>query len=268
VQQEPWEVWTNRVEQAIVSTWGNRLAGVSILGLGSFGGRQMAPNSDIDLVFLCDDTTDYDAAHDSVRSWVGEWAEERQKQGHSVGIDFRLRPDGGKGELVRSVAAFRKYAEHEMGPWEWLMLGFSRTIVGNWRPAELEPPKVDEPFLDEIVNMRRRIEQHRGNDRDIKLCKNGLLDIEWATRVSELRAGVSSDQTFDARIEDPKLRAAYHLLRTLRARLHLLGLKDELPLHVPKTIIDVLLPAGSELDFEHKLKELRHNIGERLAWEY
>jgi glutamate-ammonia-ligase adenylyltransferase len=168
-------------------------------------------------------------------------------------IDLRLRPEGGKGLLVRTYDGFGAYDVGDMEMWERFAAGPARLIAGD--PDALELVRhaayavpLTGARLDELIRMKSRIElervkpQHRY--RDVKLGAGGLSDIEWIVHLTEMRLpaelGVGSGIGMPDRIRalgrhgilnalevDGLLEARTHLL-AVRNRLFLLQLNDDL----------------------------------------
>ena len=222
---------------------------IGILLLGSAGSGLMGPASDCDLVFFCDDEFPQHVAE----QWASEFV--RSFPRVPVEIDLRLRPDGGKGLLVRSVRAFKHYAESNLEPWERYMLGFRHWLTV---PSDELVRAIDSldalPWLkqqeDELFAIKQRVELERLKfpTRDIKLGPGGLMDLQWVYRVSELRG-----------IEPPDLTDEGAFLRRLRNRLHLLKLGDLMPVEGSEEL-ERLEIGIDEKNLVQKLADLRHNV--------
>ena len=111
---------------------------LAVLALGRFGSGGMDYGSDLDLVIV------YDAApHLVVRDLTQEEAYARlteyfvttlssiTREGILYRVDLRLRPDGQKGPLATSSAAFITYIEKRAGIWEWLAYVKLRAVAGE-----------------------------------------------------------------------------------------------------------------------------------------
>ncbi|MDX2064838.1 MAG: hypothetical protein SFX74_03745 [Fimbriimonadaceae bacterium] len=179
-----------------------------IVALGSLGRRDMGPQSDADIVLLVDGAqTSAEARASEMLRLISDW----RREGMPLGGDVRLRPDGGKGLLVRSFRALAGYATEGMEDWERFALGHARVIVGDAaRLADVLSCTLIESDrstrLAELLKMKRRIETERVPPhhvwRDVKLGHGSLSDIEWTVRLIEMFAGAAR------RPEDsPELRA-------------------------------------------------------------
>ena len=116
--------------------------------------------------------------------------------GTDIEVDLRLRPDGGKGLLVRSYDGFGTYEVSDMEMWERFALGNARLVSGRddamdlVRHAAYALPLTPDR-LHELLAMKRRIETERlkpqHKERDVKLGHGGLNDIEWTVHLTEMR---------------------------------------------------------------------------------
>ncbi len=249
---------------------GRRPCELVVLAMGKFGGREMNYQSDLDLVFLYQG--DGHTAP-SARNAAGErttnqhfFSELGQRIVNTTGrlgpygrlypVDMRLRPTGRSGALATSLAQFARYfAEGQGQLWERQALCKARVVFGSrsaaravlsavnhaafqhpWRPEDAEA----------IHQMRMRLEKTAGT-RDFKRGPGGIVDIEFAVQLLQLRHGrrrprVRCPNTLEALerlytagcLNDQDYQAfahSYRLLRTLESRLCLMGSPhpDELP---------------------------------------
>ena len=166
--------------------------GIDVIGLGSFGMGETTPGSDLDLLFLTeDDQKDAEKAAQETLSRL----ERTAREGAPFRTDLRLRPDGGKGLLVRTYEGMLAYAARDMELWERFALGQARLVSGSSKALETvlyasrEKP-IGGDDLEELKRMKRRIETERVRPahvtRDVKLGRGGLNDIEWLVRLTEM----------------------------------------------------------------------------------
>src|SRR5690606_35438829 len=116
-------------------------SGFAILGYGSLGGEELGFGSDLDLVFLYD--APQDAQSDGARPldaprWFARLAQKVvgllgavTGGGRLYDIDVRLRPDGGKGLLVSSIASYVEYQRERARTWEHQALVLARFVAGD-----------------------------------------------------------------------------------------------------------------------------------------
>jgi [glutamine synthetase] adenylyltransferase / [glutamine synthetase]-adenylyl-L-tyrosine phosphorylase len=233
-----------------------QIVGVDTLLLGSAGKGQMGPLSDCDLVFLCTDQK----SQIEFENYISDWLKRVPRR--PLEIDLRLRPDGGKGLLVRSVEGLLNYAKTDMEPWERYLLGFHCWL-------KTPDPKCKEA-LDEIFSIpwtesddlelktiKFRVEHERLKDgsRDLKLGPGGLMDLQWIQRVCQLR-----------RVTAPDFDDAENLFIRVRNSLQLLKWNDYLPEDEPGW--NLLQESLLDVDIQQKLTDLRHNVRETFLGLY
>jgi glutamate-ammonia-ligase adenylyltransferase len=255
------------------------LASFDVLALGSLGTREFSPNSDADLLLLIESKVLHREAEIQAQhllAFVGEL----KRLGAPIEIDLRLRPEGGKGLLVRTYEGLTAYDFDGMEMWERFALGHARQISGNPEALRLVMhsayglPLTPER-IKELARMKRRIETERVKPqhvrRNVKLGYGGLSDVEWLIHLHEMRyptalhAGETTEM--DERIRklgraglinalevELLLQARRHLL-DLRSRLFLMGQSDDLVPENPERL-DRL---AHTLGFEHGNAFLAHH---------
>ncbi|WP_434027021.1 bifunctional [glutamate--ammonia ligase]-adenylyl-L-tyrosine phosphorylase/[glutamate--ammonia-ligase] adenylyltransferase [[Pseudomonas] boreopolis] len=195
----------------------------AILGYGSLGGSELGFGSDLDLVFLYDHAAGVEASDGARPLETGRWfARLAQKvmallgaetgAGRLYDIDVRLRPDGGKGALVSSLASYREYQRERAWTWEHQALVRARGVAGD--PALLAAfeqargdilARVREPgaLRGDVVKMRGRMraELDRSDAArfDLKQGAGGLVDLEFV-----LQAGVLLEAHRHAGLLEPR----------------------------------------------------------------
>ena len=223
-----------------------------VVGLGSYGTQESCGGSDLDLLFLVMDPALQQSAERQAEQLLA-FLTGIAVAGVRVGCDLRLRPEGGKGLLVRTFDGLKAYDFDGMQMWERFALGHGRRIFGSQEALHLVfhcaygLPLTPER-LTELVKMKRRIETERVNPqhvhRQIKLGSGGLNDIEWLVHLHEMRyptaskAGESTDMDERIRrlatarllnaLEAEMLLDARRFLLDLRVRLYLNGMDDDL----------------------------------------
>ena len=179
---------------------------LAIIALGRMGGAELTHASDLDLVFVF--TGDFAAESDGAKPLGAVLYYNRLAQrviaGLSVAtaagplyeVDTRLRPSGAQGPLTVSTAAFQKYQLEDAWTWEQMALCRARTVFGSAAArAEIEAmiaealarPRPD--LIADAVKMRGEMAKHKPpkSELDVKLCEGGLVDLEFATHVTQLR---------------------------------------------------------------------------------
>ncbi len=236
-------------------------AGFAIVALGRLGAREIDYGSDLDLIFLYEEkgTTDGERPIANVEFFT-KLAQRTislislmTRYGRTYLVDAELRPSGGQGTLVASLATFCDYHERGAALWERQALLKARVIAGDEAftekvehtldhlAFELTPPK-EKALREEIDHLRSRFIDERAREtetvRNLKIGPGGLADIESIIRhhqllhvpaYPELRRQ-NSDELLDALAgtnlieadQQDKLQDALAFLRQLLARLRLL----------------------------------------------
>jgi len=223
-----------------------------VIGLGSYGSKEPCPGSDIDLLFLVGDPASHLAAEKQAQQLLA-FLGQLKRLGAPIEVDLRLRPEGGKGLLVRTFDGLRAYDFDGMQMWERFALGHSRLVRGSQEALDVLMhcayglPLTPERLI-ELIKMKRRVETERVKPqhvhRQVKLGSGGLNDIEWLVHLHEMRyptaskAGKSTDM--DERIrrlcgarllnafEADLLLEGRRFLLELRSRIYFLGLDEDL----------------------------------------
>lgn len=226
------------------------MGGLSVIGLGKIGGREITFNSDLDIVFVCPvevKDSDTKAAEKFLRMLISY-----TKEGIAYRVDTRLRPEGSKGPLVSSIESFKKYYEKAAAFWEFQALLKARPVAGNIRTGmafismakEALIAKGHEVSPADIRLMRERILRDLSRETegyDIKLGPGGIEEIEFTMQYLQLK-NCSKNSTLlvqgtlhamkrlkDAKILDAldaeTLKGNYLFFRTLESFLRLSGEK-------------------------------------------
>jgi [glutamine synthetase] adenylyltransferase / [glutamine synthetase]-adenylyl-L-tyrosine phosphorylase len=238
-----------------------------ILGFGKLGGKELNYSSDIDLVFLYDDegaTVGRGVTHISnddyfarVVSEVVRLLSTHTDRGQAYRIDLRLRPEGHRGPLARSLAGTLTYYDTMGRTWERQALIKIRPVAGDTRLGE-EFLRLIEPFIyrkylsvaeiHEIKALKRRIEHRSGpggeSDTEVKTGTGGIRDVEFTIQFLQLLNGgdlpeVRQRNTLKALaalervgcLTDTEYRSLDHTYRFLRKVEHRLQLMFDLQTH-------------------------------------
>ena len=123
-------------------------------------------------------------------------------RGQAYRVDLRLRPEGQRGPLARSLASTLSYYDTLGRTWERQALIKVRPVAGNIRLGE-EFLKAIEPFvyrkylsfaeINEIKALKRRIEERSDKageaDSDVKTGRGGIRDVEFTIQFLQLLNG-------------------------------------------------------------------------------
>ena len=181
-----------------------------IIGYGKLGGSELSFSSDLDIVFLYDDSvsgeTDgekpigIDQFYTRLAQRLMHTLSTRTPAGILYEVDTRLRPSGASGLLVCSFNAYEQYQDDEAWTWEHQALVRARPVAGSPRMAALfremrrkvltrarEPQKL----RDEVINMRQKMRDalDKSNDSqwDVKHGAGGVIDIEFTVQYLVLK---------------------------------------------------------------------------------
>ncbi len=224
---------------------------LAVIGMGKLGARELNFGSDIDIVLV--GRAGAPEARRFVATVRSAWR-----------TDLDLRPEGRAGQLVRSLESYEAYWDRWAQTWEFQALLKARPVAGQ---AELgagfalaaarrvwqRPLSADD--LRSLRDMKARSEQivqRQGlSEREIKLGRGGIRDIEFAVQLLQLvhgreDAAVRAPATLDAlaalaaggyvgQRDAVALASAYRFLRAVEHRLQLF---DDRQVHA--------LPAAAE----------------------
>src|SRR6266496_999150 len=208
---------------------GSPSADFVILGLGKLGGGELNHSSDVDLLFLYGEEgqlTPHISYHEFFNR-LGKKILETFSTPHPAGslfrIDLRLRPEGSAGPLARSLESMENYYSGFGETWERLALIKAREIAGS-RELAYEFLRQHQPFiypksatpdlLDEIASIKHRIERDivgtEKLERDVKLGRGGIRDIEFIVQTLQLMHGARHPF-----LQEPNMLKALRALREL-----------------------------------------------------
>ena len=188
----------------------------AIIGYGSLGGLELGFGSDLDLVFLYDHPREVEASDgprplESSR-WFARLAQKVMAllgavtaAGRLYDIDVRLRPDGGKGALVSSLASYREYQRERAWTWEHQALVRARGVAGDAtlleafeqvRASTVGQVRERSALFDDVLKMRARMRTELDRSDalyiDLKQGAGGLVDLEFLLQALVLAEGANT----------------------------------------------------------------------------
>ncbi|WPF68000.1 bifunctional [glutamine synthetase] adenylyltransferase/[glutamine synthetase]-adenylyl-L-tyrosine phosphorylase [Corynebacterium sp. 21KM1197] len=220
-------------------------ARLAIIALGKCGAGELNYISDVDVIFVGSEVTP------RITRLAGECA--RIGSRHFFEVDANLRPEGRSGSLVRTLESHLAYYHRWAETWEFQALLKARAQTGyvplgeKYR-EELAPlvwaASQRDSFVEDVQAMRRRVLENVPadmRDRELKLGRGGLRDVEFAVQLLQLVHG-RSDESLRVPATVAALRAlvdagaigredgqgliqAYEFLRLLEHRLQLYRLR-------------------------------------------
>ncbi|MGW4116835.1 bifunctional [glutamine synthetase] adenylyltransferase/[glutamine synthetase]-adenylyl-L-tyrosine phosphorylase [Actinosynnema sp. NPDC004786] len=214
---------------------------LAVIAMGKCGARELNYVSDVDVVFVGEgDLAVATRLAGALMQVAGQACFE---------VDAALRPEGKAGALVRTLDGHATYYQRWARTWEFQALLKARPVAGDeelgarymdvvrplvWTAAEREN------FVPDVQAMRRRVEDHVPvdlTDRELKLGRGGLRDVEFAVQLLQLVHGRGDEELrittttqalaalgrggYVGRADAADFGRAYRFLRTLEHRLQL-----------------------------------------------
>ncbi|HEV3444447.1 MAG TPA: bifunctional [glutamate--ammonia ligase]-adenylyl-L-tyrosine phosphorylase/[glutamate--ammonia-ligase] adenylyltransferase [Gemmataceae bacterium] len=183
-----------------------------ILAFGKHGGEELNYSSDIDLMFVYDEdgaTRGQRITSVSTEEFYGRVVGEvvrllsaHTDLGQAYRVDLRLRPEGHRGPLTRSLASTLSYYDAMGRTWERQALIKLRPVAGDMKLGQTFLAAI-EPYvyrkylsfaeINEIKAIKRRIEHKAAQvgitDTDVKTGHGGIRDIEFTIQFLQLSNG-------------------------------------------------------------------------------
>ena len=171
-------------------------AGLTIIGMGKFGGREITYGADLDVLFVGNES----GAAQKLLSALAQPSAE----GNLSRVDARLRPEGEKGPLVCSLKTYEIYFNNRAQPWELQALTRARPILGPLQNDFIEIARSawqkcgqNRDLYVSINSMLERIRRERGSGSDFFALKTGIggiIEAEFLVQALQMRAGISNPQ--------------------------------------------------------------------------
>jgi len=185
---------------------------LAVIAYGKLGGKELGYGSDLDVVFLFDDTditpegspasaAQRQQAQEVYGSFVRKlitWLTLRTAAGELFDIDTALRPNGNSGLLVTTIDSFDNYqrgrGSNTAWTWEHQALTRARFAAGApalaarfeaTRRAVLCAPRDPAALRDEVHAMREKVRAGRpvpAGRFDVKHSPGGMMDAEFAVQ--------------------------------------------------------------------------------------
>ncbi len=179
-------------------------SGFGVIAYGKLGGKELGYGSDLDLVFIFDDTQVQKPSHEMVELFMNlarrliSWLTTATSSGVLFDIDTRLRPNGVAGLMVSSLSAYEAYQRREgvntAWVWEHQALTRARFCAGDHRIGKrfeeirsevLSLYRDPKSLRQEILAMREKLHAghpNRSDHFDLKHDSGGMVDIEFMTQ--------------------------------------------------------------------------------------
>ncbi len=188
---------------------------LAVIAYGKLGGKELGYGSDLDVVFLYDEThdgdePDADRAAEVYGAFVRKlinWLTLRSAAGELFDIDTALRPNGNSGLLVTSLASFESYqtgrGSNTAWTWEHQALTRARWCAG-WaalmprfdavRCEVLCAARDADALRREVQAMRAKVHAAhpvRDGRFDLKHSTGGMMDVEFTVQYLVLAHGAT-----------------------------------------------------------------------------
>ncbi|WP_233203657.1 bifunctional [glutamate--ammonia ligase]-adenylyl-L-tyrosine phosphorylase/[glutamate--ammonia-ligase] adenylyltransferase [Limnohabitans sp. B9-3] len=171
----------------------------AILAYGKLGGKELGYGSDLDIVFVVEDT--HPQAGEIYATFVRKlinWLSVKTSEGDLYEIDTALRPNGNSGLLVSTFEAYANYQEQRGNntawTWEHQAMTRARFCIGmpdlkarfdTVRANVINAPRDPAALRAEIVGMRDKLRAARPVKEgffDVKHSAGGMVDVEFAVQ--------------------------------------------------------------------------------------
>ncbi len=183
-----------------------------VLAFGKHGGEELNYSSDIDLMFVYSEegttrgkritSLGNDEFFSRVVTEVVRLLSSHTDRGHAFRIDLRLRPEGHRGPLARSLGSTLAYYDGMGRTWERQALIKVRPVAGDLALGQRFLQAIESfvyrkylsfAEINEIKAIKRRIEhktnQAGASDTEVKTGRGGIRDIEFTIQFLQLLNG-------------------------------------------------------------------------------
>ena len=175
-----------------------------VFGMGKLGGEELNFSSDIDLIYLYE--TDRGAAGElSLHEFFVRLCERLTRviadvtdDGHVFRVDLRLRPEGTRGPLCNSLGAAERYYEAFGRPWERQAWVKARAVAGDLALGDetlallapfVWPRSAGVEVIRSVHELMARMRAERATERDVKLGRGGIREVEFFAQALQLVHG-------------------------------------------------------------------------------
>lgn len=232
---------------------------LAVIAMGKCGARELNYVSDVDVMFILQPSAN--GVDEAVAIEIGTQIAKKLMQACSTStnegaiweVDAALRPEGKAGSLVRTLQSYLDYYDRWAQSWEFQALLKARPMAGSIELGEqfisaIHPyiwQAANRPgFIEDVQAMRERVTENipsKDAQRELKLGRGGLRDVEFAVQLLQMVHGRSDDLVrspntllaleqlatwgYVAREDAATLSAAYRFLRTLEHRIQLFQMR-------------------------------------------
>ncbi len=176
--------------------YARRFPDFAVIGYGKLGGKELGYASDLDIIFLYDETRDSRGEqageiYARLGQRINNWLTMRTGAGVLFETDLRLRPNGVSGLFVSSMDAFRRYQRESAWTWEHQALTRARFCAGDAtvgalfeeeRRHILRLERDAAKLRADVIEMRVKLLEGHPNPSglfDLKHDRGGMIDVEF-----------------------------------------------------------------------------------------
>ena len=179
---------------------------LAIIAMGKCGARELNYVSDVDVIYVVDGAGEnvIDIGT-KLATKLARIISEPSLEPGLWQVDPNLRPEGKSGALVRRLESHLSYYEKWAEDWEFQALLKARFVAGDIELGSAYEERIKPlvwarsnraAIVENARNMRKRVldlipQQER--DREIKLGRGGLRDVEFTAQLLQLVHGVTDE---------------------------------------------------------------------------
>ncbi|HEX9119055.1 MAG TPA: hypothetical protein VF840_00795 [Terriglobales bacterium] len=161
--------------------------GLAVMALGRLGTAEFDLLSDADLLFVRDEGLEAAPATKAAEQLM-QALSAYTREGTVFPVDARLRPRGGEGELVMTVAHVEEYFRREAQAWEALSFTKLRHVAGadelsrrvlHSAPEWMAHFASDTGFVSAVRGMRSKLEKPEAGVLNLKTGAGAVYDIDF-----------------------------------------------------------------------------------------
>ncbi|MGH7808073.1 MAG: bifunctional [glutamate--ammonia ligase]-adenylyl-L-tyrosine phosphorylase/[glutamate--ammonia-ligase] adenylyltransferase [Thermodesulfobacteriota bacterium] len=168
----------------------------SIIGMGKLGGRELNLSSDIDLIYIYENSGNPDPFF-KLAERVTKSLSSITQDGFIYRVDLGLRPGGGKSSIAVSLDGALEHYFYWGDTWERAALIKARPVAGDISLGEKFNKEI-EPFvykkfldyasIEDLKDMKTKLDRLHKR-QDVKLGKGGIRELEFFVQAIQLVNG-------------------------------------------------------------------------------
>ena len=183
---------------------------IALLASGKWGGQELAPDGDLDLIFVCGEAKSDKLA--TAILTVTEFMTTLSLNGRLT-PDARLRPEGSGAPLCVTVPRLQQYLATRGAPWEKIGLARARYVAGDPDIGEqaeqvlrdfIAIPPTDQELPQLLLARKKASQLVRAKPGTLRIKKavGGMMDFEFAAAFASWRLGLPADDNWAATLFD------------------------------------------------------------------